>query len=324
MKVLNIPNIKDIALSGYFIFSTFIDYSEHQVKNRRAGDWTPDPRIPKEAMRINEIAVFQTRNDQGHCKLSSSHLTVVKKVIANHFIFYAIAGETKYPVLLPEPLLTSVYFLPIEVSNKLQIYEGQIAYIVCTHGWIELLNVFPASLGANPEDPKRCGVGTLLSELCLIDPHVNRGKIEGNKARGELKKYRNAFDMSEKDCNRLVGLSMQAKFKEGFSGDLDPESGILGPWKSGGRVYLTAAKNMGYGITMVDRTPKKRINVFGYEEYEVTIYQTHIAREYYDPNSGNILPCCGKDYECKADYHNWFFCSFIPKQGKKRKHQETK
>ena len=96
-------------LSSYFTFSIFLDYSENHVKNRRTGDWKPDPRIPKEAMGINEIAVFQTRNDQGHCKLSSSHLTVVKKVITNHFIFYAIAGETKYTVLLPEPLLSSVY-----------------------------------------------------------------------------------------------------------------------------------------------------------------------------------------------------------------------
>ena len=301
---------KDTELSNYFIFSIFLDYSENHVKNRRAGDWKPDPRIPKEAMGINEIAVFQTRNDQGHCKLSSSHLTIVKKVIANHFIFYAIAGETKYPVLLPEPLIPYEYYLPDEIEDKLQIYESQVAFIVCTHGWIELLYVFPASLGASPEDPRRCGVGTLLSELCLIDPHVNRGKVEGNKARRGLQKYRNAFDMSEKDCNRLVGLQMQAKFKGTTK-------------KAGGRVYLTAAMNMGYGILMVDRTPKKRINVFGYEEYEVTIYQTHIAREYYDPNSGNILPCCSKDYECNANHRDWFFCSFAPRQGKKRKHEET-
>ena len=307
LKVLNIVNIvlKDIELSFYFIFSIFIDYNRNQVKNRRAGDWKPDPRIPKEAMGINDFAVFQTRNDQGRCQLSSSHFTVVKKVIADYFIFYAITGETNNTDLLPEPPDSSDH-LPDEVRTKLRIYEGQIAFIVCTHGWIDLLDVFPASLGASRENPARCGVGTLLSELCLIDPTVNRGKVEGNEARKQLQKYRNAFDMSEKHCNRLVGLEMEAQY--------------VWEAKFGGRVYLTAAQNMGYGILMVDRTPKKSINVFGYEEYEVTIYQTHIAREHYDPKSGNILPCCGKDYECDANARNWFFCSFIPKQGKKRKH----
>ena len=203
-------------------------------------------------MGLNDVVVFQARNDQGHCKLSSSLITVVKKVIKDHFIFYAIAGETDSLDLLPDPLPSHAYFLPVEVRYQLRIYERQIAYIVCTHGWIEILNVFPASLRANStryrEDPRRCGVGTLLSELCFIDPHVNRGKVEGNKARGELQKYRNAFDMSEQHCAKLVGLQMQAKFLDATG-------------KAGGRVYFTAAMNMGYGILMVDRIPKKRINV---------------------------------------------------------------
>ena len=293
-------DLKDIELSGYSIFSIFIDYNENQVKNRRAGGWKPDPRIPKEAMGINDVAVFQTRNDQGHCKLSSSRFTVVKKIneITGYFIFYAIAGE---------PNTTD--HLPIEDQEPLRIYERQIAYIVCSHGWIHNLNVFPASLGANHEDPRRCGVGTLLSELCLIDPSVNRGKVEGNEARRALEKYRNAFDMSEKYCSKLVGLQMEAKYEDST--------------KKAGRVYLTAAQNMGYAMLMVDRTPK-RTDIFGNEIiYELTFYQTHIARIFYDQNSGNIMPCCGKDYECKANKRNWFFCGWPPLQGKKRKHEET-
>ena len=101
-------------MSGYSIFSIFIDYDENQVKSRRAGGWKPDPRIPKEAMRINDVAVFQTRNDEGHCKLSSSRFTVVKKVneITGYFIFYAIAGEQN-----------TTDQLTVEDQEPLRIYE---------------------------------------------------------------------------------------------------------------------------------------------------------------------------------------------------------
>ena len=234
------------------------------MKNRRAGEGQgeapPDPRSPTAAMEINEVAEFQTRNDRGYCRLERSSYTVVKKFENDYYIFYAIATDRTEPLVEP-PLL------PIDAQKDMEKYDRQIAFIVCTHGWILKLNVFEYSLGDYPELPRRCGVGTLLTELCLIDPHVNNNDNDNdddndNRASQILAKHGNMFDMSQEYCKKLVGLDMEAKFLDGSL-------------KAGGSTYLTAAYNMKYLMLMVDTPP---INSYGQvHPYEVTIYFTNFA-----------------------------------------------
>ena len=246
-------------------------------------------------MGIDEVALFQTRGS-GHCTLSMTHFTVVKTKNEEEmqFIFYAIAGEwNNITDLLP-------YDNSDEVDDLMK-YERQVAYIVCTHGWIESLSVFHESLGVQSVDPRRCGIGTVLTELCLIDPEVNRGKVKGNQARALLEYFGgNEYDMSEKYCKKLVGLAMVA----------NPPGG--------GRVYLTAASNMGYEILVVDSTDQIEDLSVGPSNTKrarytntLNIYQTAIAKIEYDPITGNIGPCCGKKHVCQAYNRNWFFCQLV-------------
>ena len=95
----------------------------------------------------------------------------------------------------------------VEYLNRTHKYNHQIAYIKCSHGWIYQLEVFDQSLGeVGPfEDPKRCGVGIVLTELCLIDPTINNLQ-EGNLAFDYLEDQQTAFDFVVKYCQKLVGL----------------------------------------------------------------------------------------------------------------------
>ena len=56
-------------------------------------------------------------------------------------------------------------------------YHDQIGYATCLHGWIDMVSVVPYA--------QNCGIATVLTELCLIDPDINKN-IEGNQAIKEI------------------------------------------------------------------------------------------------------------------------------------------
>ena len=182
-------------------------------------------------------------------------------------VFYAIPGRANN--------------YELQNGNITHRYENQVAYIKCKPGWIVMLNVFQASIGPQPLNSRDCGIGTVLSELCLIDPDLNNMGNQ-NRAQRRLSDYAHMQELVTGSCVRLIGLTMAT----------NPPSGA--------NVYFSAAIRMGYGKMIVE------------SNQEHNIYETEIARANYDSNTGIIQPCCGVGYPCHAYFHSWFFCDDVP------------
>ena len=56
--------------------------------------------------------------------------------------------------------------------NRDDRYENQIGRITCKPGWIEYVKV--------NDEFKKCGLGTVLSEMCMIDPELNKNDAAKN------------------------------------------------------------------------------------------------------------------------------------------------
>ena len=239
-------------------------------------------RVPEHAtasMGIGEVKIFQRRAIE-HCNLNSLYFTVMKteeRMFGKEaFIFYAIAGDEIDGV--------------VGGFNQTHKYNHQIAFIVCNHGWIDLLEVFDRSLEVvGPfENPRRCGVGIVLTELCLIDPNVNDPR-EGNLGFDYIEGQQTMRERAKDNCLKFVGLKMAAK--------------ASGPNpRAGGLTYLTAAIRMDYDFLLINS---------GYCHDEkmtrTNIYDLQDAKDNYDPVTGNINACKGYG-SCEAYNNNWFFC----------------
>ena len=256
------------------------------------------PVDPTDSMEINEVAIFRRRTTS-HCKLVSLYYTVIKtggKFFGrDSFIFYAIGRDVSTGGSFDEVVEE------LAVVNDTHKYKQQIAFIMCYHGVIDALEVFDRSLGDEGpfEDPKRCGIGIVLTELCLIDPQVNDPK-EGNRAFDWLNDQPTMLNFVKETCQKFVGLTMTAETRGSYP-------------RSGGKTYLTAAINM-----RVDR-------ILIYTDFcdpgepdpnPVKIYEPKVAKDNYDPETGSINPCGGFE-RCDAFFQSWFFCSFT--KGTKRK-----
>ena len=238
---------------------------------------------PTEPMEDGQRKIFQRKvpsKGKPKCRLSSLYFTVLKEnrigatgnVLTSRF--YAIVGNFK-----------DVDFVPLEGFSHSQKYERQIAFIECRHGWINYLTTFEQSLGTTGpiEYPRNCGIGTVLTELCLIDPDLNIRR-QGNEARLLLEGYPE-FNMIEQNCDKLMGLSMEV--------DEIPT----------GHVYFTAAINMGYMHLIIDEKWRTKVRKSG----GLKIYPTQVAKQNFDTASGAILPCCD-NLRCNAHGSMWFFC----------------
>ena len=243
-----------------------------------------------------KVMTFQTKSHKD-CNLTSRYFTVVKAnhtrdVVddGTHLMFYAITGDFGDHAVFDD----IVKELPR--ATRKRKYQHQIAYIHCTHGWIHDLTVFERSLGVQGpfENPRRCGIGTVLTELCLIDPEVNvRG--EGNLALDNLNAYSSMVNMVQTHCHKLVGLRMAA----------DP--------RAAGVMYLTAAIAMGYEYLIVDSTwpqtdEKPNVSHSDKDKNPIKIYETQVAQAHYDAPTGIIKPCGCYQKECQAYQRRWFFC----------------
>ena len=186
------------------------------------------------------------------------------------FTFYAISGATE--------------FNEIQNGNETHKFESQIAYIRCSHGWISYLEVFKIRLGViNQESPRGCGIGVVLTELCLIDPAVNTMR-SGNRALPKLQNDIQTYQLVRDNCVKLIGMIMLA----------DPVSGAL--------AYFSAAIRLDYKKLIVDpmmgTVPGGRFK----------IYDTKVAKENFNPNTGRIGPCCQEAERCDTFMAHWFFC----------------
>ena len=190
-------------------------------------------------------------------------------------------------------------FMPLFIElegNPLsdRIYKHQIGAITCGPGWIFNLDVYDnAELKIKNEqgryvdrfvNARRCGVGVVLTELCLLDSDIN-ALDEHNRGKALLDD--NGITLYT-NCHKFVGLTMAAH----SPGD--------------GHVYLSSAIRTGYQKLLVHKGCLPGLP--GEEgQHEYNTYETRVARQNFDSSSGDIGPCSGYD-RCRAWLKNWYLC----------------
>ena len=143
---------------------------------------------------------------------------------------------------------------------------------------------FPARKNA-----RECGLGTVLTELCLIDPQLNylfHIRLP-SKAITILTDYPKQFDEVRKYCNALMGMDMVAI-----------------PMK-GAHAYLNAALRLGY----------RRLLVLGATEFQyfgVKDVSDRFVTEGERMGTIDLLDECGcVTGQCYMWGKQWFFCNDI-------------
>ena len=245
---------------------------------------------PTQGIDNGEMIEFRTKVSPD-CRLRHKTFTVMKKSTRHgatkseddRFKFYAIARRFADFVELENPLF----------NRK---YRNQIAVISCGPGWIYTLDVFDDAWLTikNEQDnsyvnsivnARKCGIGVVLTELCLLDPDINA--FDGHN-RG--RKFLNDHGITvHQDSHKLVGLSMAA---------LPPGDG---------HVYFSSAIRTGYERLLVHKGCLPGLpGEEGIHEYNT--YETVVARQHFE-SSGDIGPCSGYE-RCSAWLKNWYFCDF--------------
>ena len=250
---------------------------------------------PNEPMQIDEVVQFHIK-DTVNCTLTGPYFTVLKESFTlpgddiTNLIFYAMTGN---------------FYEDFRNGSKMELpgatrerkYEKQIAFIECYHGWIQELNVFDKNIGKEGpfEDPRMCGIGTILAELCLIDPEINVQK-EGNKAGEYISYYQGPeVDFIPRYCRKLVGLRMTAT-----------------PIAAG-RVYFSAAIQMKYERVIIDSEYEFTIKApseYDIDDYPIKFYEPEVAKANFIPDTGIIKPCGCNRKMCRTYPRRWFFCGF--------------
>ena len=243
----------------------------------------------REAMSTGSIETFDISQAKKialditkRCTLEENKFKVTKVKEDDQFVFYAITGE-------------NFHRLPSDD------FENQIGLAECKIGWIEHVFVEPRA--------RNCGVSTVLTELCMIDPelsgnsqdsenlvyeNINRG-LERNDEMAQAEEYLRS------NCNSLMGLLMIA----------NPLSGAFG--------YFNAAKRRNYHLMVVqfyDSGLEKCGRKFKF-------YEVKRAENLYNENTGRIEDDegdpVGSGYEAK-----WYFCKLSGSNSKEIPKRNTK
>ena len=164
------------------------------------------------------------------------------------------------------------------VDPRLRRYIGQIAYAYCNPGEVSQIQVADA-----PRDARQCGIATVLTELCLLDPDIYE-KGEENRAYRLLRNH----DVTTMSCGQAVSLQMAS----------DP--------KKGAYAYFSAASRTGYN--------KLVVNWPNSDYAQIAIYDTDHAKQAYNAETGIIEPCVicqNTDVPCEAFQAKWIFCKEV-------------
>lgn len=244
---------------------------------------------PTNAITTNNAATFPLDRSRTQCVLEVDTYQVMKVAERNEgalrgekdeFNFYAILGNT---------------FRIIPTNPKERRYENQIGYVTCKYGWIDFVFVHISARG--------CGLGTIFTELCMIDPDLNANTQQNLvfkrlRRGGRTDEKQQAISHLESNCHGgLIGLHNAAQPLNGKH--------------HGAFAYLSAAKRMGYQYMVVqhyDTTLQRCGN-------NVKFYKIEDAQSLYDEHTGRINDDEGSGYEAK-----WYFCrelvrvkNFFPK-----------
>ena len=174
-------------------------------------------------------------------------------------------------------------------NNDPEMEHDELGYANCSPGWIEMVEIHDDE---GPTNARKCGISTVLTELCFIDPEINylyhpRRKVESNAIK-KLKPYPDELSQIKDNCKHLVGLRMAATNKEGAY------------------AYFSAAERMNYDMIVVQIKEGK--------ETHFHKFFTKDAKSQYDKNTGHIDmrgEFCHKSCQgtmCKAYEQIWYFC----------------
>ena len=201
------------------------------------------------------------------------------------FVFYAIPGN------MPE--LKDGDDNPFEgndIANAL--FESKyIGRAECDAGWVNKVEVKPMA--------RNCGIATVLTELCMIDPTLKENRnenlvydhleaINSDQSRGIQEEFR-------QNClGGLMGLLMK------------PDEGL-----EAGFTYLSAADRMGYQFMVVQfYTPQPETPETPCDP-RFKAYKTADAKTLYDGDTGRIEDTDGGS-EGSGFRAKWYFCTMNP------------
>ena len=235
---------------------------------------------------VQEFAI--TKLERPRCRLFPSYVTTYKvlkeEMGSKRLLFSVIHGTSHFSQpprpkgklpRKPRPRSRGVTF----VDPRLRRYIGQIAFADCNPGEVDKIQVAEKNK-VQPRDARQCGIATVLTELCLLDPDIYE-KGEKNRAYRLL----HSHDVTTMSCGQAVSLQMGS----------DP--------KSGAYAYFSAASRTGYN--------KLVVNWPNSDYAQIAIYDTDHAKQGYNAETGIIEPCVicqNTDVPCEAFQAKWIFC----------------
>ena len=268
-----------------FIICLKISSTEYDVTPQSSSRAFPNVVNP---LKLGEIVKLKTGGK--NCKLPSNEYFVKKvltKVIApdephgyTHFSFVpSLNKEFKQSAQSERPENTVYDY----------IYENQLGVSLCEPGWLELIEIRTPDGQSSTLDASDCGIATVLTQLCMVDPIINAASAKNEALKLFLTKAdcRLSTEVLQK-CVNFFGLNMVV------GGPPDSDGG--GP-STGAYAYFSAAKRSGYGIFFI------------YDEKESKYEEMPID----DANFGFIPTYPAKiingDKTIDAHDTEWFFCN---------------
>jgi hypothetical protein len=182
-----------------------------------------------------------------------------------------------------------------------------LGYSLCSPGWIEQVFVHDGKnrksdpfvnmdlvedLMTEGTNARRCGLATVLTELCLIDPQLkDLYHGSGNKAMEILYNYPDQYNHVQEYCNSLMGMDMLARPKKAahvyFRAALRRGYRRMLVLADGWKYFWTEDARRGYG--MIEGLDKGNIGLFD-ADYEC---------------------CCLDCGACDAWGNSWLFCKDV-------------
>ena len=160
----------------------------------------------------------------------------------------------------------------------------------CRPGWIDKVDVKEIAQG--------CGIGTVLTELCLIDPafkYLSRlPKFVKNKSILNLQAYPVQLDHVKTYCRGLMGMLMGA---ESFGS------------RGAANAYFNAALRQGYNLLLIHDDVEKNFHYLNVQDAK-RLYQNDYSRGWpgWIGNQYEKCNCKANCDEFEAWGKDWYFC----------------
>ena len=224
----------------------------------RSNDGLPKP------MELNEVhAIKLDFNQRKSCQL----LDKQKKKVEKYYVKKILKGEQDWHFFAS----VDEDFTESSKSDFTEKNDDQIGYAHCSKALI--VNVYVEDGDNGKLNARRCGIGTVLSVLCMIDEDVNPGEGIALNVDVRFLSYGQAtIEKIKRECKKLVGLHRDAA-------------------EGGGNIYFEAALQAGYN----------RMILYDTERRELVWPDVKKAQQCYNE----------KRFGCYREY--WYFCKEVVK-----------